>query len=485
MLSTDLLERQLLDALPLSIYSVDLDGRLMSVYNARARAGDDLGDATGFPRTQIDHAMHQLRTGRASVVRWEHRRKDDPDRVWLAQMTPLHDESHAVTGFVVSTTDVTTLTTSRDAIIDASHTLASTTDIDRIYPEIAQVLRRVMRPDLVVVALAGDDDEASPRIAYESGSDGDRHALEQRFDDAWRTSIRDRSSVVASSNGVVEITSPLGTGSHAFGALSVVADDIDSPEQLAETERYVAALAKQLATAIERARSVALNAQRRHSQAIGEVAAGVAQELRNPIFGISSAAQLLRFRAREDPVMEKNAGRILREVERLNRMASTLLELGRPITLKLSHADPDVVWDDVIESERGRLESKSIVVRRTRPESPANVAIDSEQLAHAFRCVLANAVEAAPDASDVTLQSFALPNGGWRCRLTNLGAPIPADVLPRAFEPFLSTKPGATGVGLALTRRIVEEHQGAVTLESRAETGTIVSISLPVAATLT
>jgi signal transduction histidine kinase len=290
---------------------------------------------------------------------------------------------------------------------------------------------------------------------------------------------------VASSNGVVEITAPLGTGPHAFGALSVVADDIGSPEQLAETERYVAALAKQLATAIERARSVGLNAQRRHSQAIGEVAAGVAQELRNPIFGISSAAQLLRFRAREDPVMEKNAGRILREVERLNRMASTLLELGRPITLKLSHADPDVVWDDVIESERGRLESKSIVVRRTRPEAPASVAIDSEQLAHAFRSVLANAVEAAPDASDVTLQSFALPNGGWRCRLTNLGAPIPADVLPRVFEPFLSTKPGATGVGLALTRRIVEEHQGTVTLESRAETGTIVSISLPVAATLT
>jgi signal transduction histidine kinase len=356
MLSTELLERQLLDALPLSIYSVDLDGRLTSVYNAPARIGDDLADATGFLRAQIDHAMHQLRTGRASVVRWEHRRKDDPERVWLAQMTPLHDESHAVTGFVVSTTDVTSLTTARDAILDASHILASTTDIDRIYPEIAQVLRRVMRPDLVAVALAGDDDEASPRIAYESGSDGDRHALEQRFDHAWRTSIRDRSSVVASSNGVVEITAPLGTGPHAFGALSVVADDIGSPEQLAETERYVAALAKQLATAIERARSVGLNAQRRHSQAIGEVAAGVAQELRNPIFGISSAAQLLRFRAREDPVMEKNAGRILREVERLNRMASTLLELGRPITLKLSHADPDVVWDDVIESERGRLE---------------------------------------------------------------------------------------------------------------------------------
>ena len=484
MLSTELLERQLLDALPFSIYTVDLDGRLTSVHNARASTGDDLADVAGFPRAQIDHAMHQLRTGRASVVSWEHRPKHDTERVLLAQMTSLHDESHAVTGFVVSVTDVTTLTTSRDAIVEASHALASIVDTDRIYPEAAQLLRRVVRPDLVVIALA-DDDDAAPHVVYESGYDGDQRALVQRFDAAWRLCLRDRSVVVTPSNGVLEITTPLNTGAHAFGALTVVTDEIDSPEKLSEVQRCVTAVAAQLATAIERARSVALNAQRRHSQAIGEVAAGVAQELRNPIFGISSAAQLLRFRSREDPVMEKNAGRILREVERLNRMVSTLLELGRPIALKLAQTDPDLVWDNVIESERGRLESKSLVVRRTRPDAPALVAADSEQLAHAFRCILTNAVEAAPDASDITLQSLTLPTGGWRCRLTNGGATIPADVLPRVFEPFLSTKPGATGVGLALTRRIIEEHQGSVTVESRAEIGTATSISLPVAATLT
>ena len=86
--------------------------------------------------------------------------------------------------------------------------------------------------------------------------------------------------------------------------------------------------------------------------------------------------------------------------------------------------------------------------------------------------LLANAVDAAPEASDITLQSVALPNGGWRCRLTNGGLPIPADMLPRVFEPFLSTKPGAPGVGLALARRIIEEHHGTIAIESNAETGT-------------
>jgi signal transduction histidine kinase len=266
-----------------------------------------------------------------------------------------------------------------------------------------------------------------------------------------------------------------------LGAITVVVDDLDSPERLAEAERYLSLVSTQLGAAIERARAVALGAHRQRIAAIGEVAAGVAQELRNPIFGISSAAQLLRFRAREDPVLEKNVGRILREVERLNRMVATLVDLGRPIALKLSSVDPDTVWDDVLESERGRLESRAVAVRRTRPDSPSTAPIDGELLAQAFKSVLSNAVEAAPEASDVSLESSVLPNGTWRCRLTNSGPPIPPDMLPRVFEPFLSTKPGNTGVGLALVQRIVGEHHGSILIESTAETGTTVTVTLPTA----
>src|SRR4029453_2238692 len=270
--------------------------------------------------------------------------------------------------------------------------------------------------------------------------------------------------------------------------VSIIADDLDSPERLADARRFLMSVAAQLSAAIDRTRHVASAARRHRSGAIGEVAAGVAQEFRNPIFGISSAAQLLRFRAREDPVMEKNAGRILREVERLNRMVSTLLELGRPLSLKLSTSDPDALWDDVLESERGRLESRAIAIRRARPRVPAAIAIDGEQLSQVFRSLLSNAVDAAPEASDITLESTILPKGGWRCRLTNRGAPIPPEMLPRVFELFLSTKPGSTGVGLAMAQRIVEEHHGKITIESSAESGTTVAVSLPSAprtATLT
>src|ERR1700716_2304116 len=115
---------------------------------------------------------------------------------------------------------------------------------------------------------------------------------------------------------------------------------------------------------------------KRRLDAIGEVCAGVAHELRNPLFGISSAAQLLRFRVKDDPVVEKNVGRILREVERLNSMVTSLLEYGRPSPIRLEPGDPDAVWDEVIENHRGQLESRALLLNRTRGEYKAQCAID-------------------------------------------------------------------------------------------------------------
>ena len=239
-----------------------------------------------------------------------------------------------------------------------------------------------------------------------------------------------------------------------------------------------AAIAAQAAAAIERADLVRRVEHKRRLEAIGEVSTGVAHELRNPLFGISSAAQLLRFRAREDPVVEKNVGRILREVERLNRMVGSLLEYGRPNPIILRPGDPDAVWDGVLEDNRGYLEAKSLVVRRARAAG-ACCRIDADQLGQVFVNILVNAADAAPEASDLALTTDALPSGAWRCRLHNGGAAIPPEVLPRVFEIFFSTKAGGTGIGLALCQRIIDEHRGSITLESTPESGTTLTIVLP------
>src|SRR5438477_1849556 len=90
---------------------------------------------------------------------------------------------------------------------------------------------------------------------------------------------------------------------------------------------------------------------------IQDVAAGVAQELRGAVFGISSAAQLLRYRIGDDPVVETNVGRILREVEKLNGLVAALMDYRRPIPPRLSRGHPDEVWARALDAPRGSPET--------------------------------------------------------------------------------------------------------------------------------
>lgn len=216
----------------------------------------------------------------------------------------------------------------------------------------------------------------------------------------------------------------------------------------------------------------------RHAAA-GAIATGVAHQLRNPLVAIASATQLLRFRAREDPVMEKNVGRVLREVDHLNRLMTALLEYGRAEPARLEPADPEEVWDTVLEANRGLLESKALVLHRTRAAPPASCRLDREELARAFGHLLVNAVDAAPEATDLALHGATLPDGGWRSVLRNEGPTVAPETLARAFELFFTTKPGGTGLGLALCERLVAAHGGTIALESVADAGTTVTVTLP------
>src|SRR6185295_11448640 len=132
-----------------------------------------------------------------------------------------------------------------------------------------------------------------------------------------------------------------------------------------------------------------------------DVATALAHELRNPVFAIASAAQLLRYRVTDDPVVEKNIGRIMREAERLNALVTALLEYGRPDPVRLTPADPDAVWTEVLQTHRGDLEAKALLARHTPAQPRVTCNIDPNQLSQAFASALANAIEAAPEGSDL------------------------------------------------------------------------------------
>lgn len=211
------------------------------------------------------------------------------------------------------------------------------------------------------------------------------------------------------------------------------------------------------------------------------VATAIAHELRNPVFAIASAAQLLRYRVSDDPLVDRNVGRILREAERLNALVSALLEYGRPAPILLAPADPDDIWTDVIAAQRGPLESKALLLRHTPAAPRARCELDVEQLAQACANVLLNAIEAAPEGSDLSIESTTGVDGVWQCRVHNDGPAISSELLPHVFEPLVTSKSGHVGIGLAMAQRIIGEHGGTVVLDSSPDAGTTLMIGLPAA----
>lgn len=489
--------RQVLDALPLTVYTTDLQGNITSTNRSFSQFAEENGAPTlaseqsvcgsslwsafadpGYSQ-QVRAAMDTLIAGRAPRVSWEFPcSSPTEERVFLMQITPLRDPEHHVTGFVFSTVDITPSHRSREALIGTGLALSRPIDLGRVFHEVGRQLRRALYTEAFAVWLAPGDGE-DPALVYAISEDGDTSGFEGEFGRLARTAMATDTTMTDDAGSSVRIAAPMSAGDVQIGAVVIASDRLSSRQDREEAQRVVATLAAQAGAAIERVRLVQRVAHKQRLEAVGEVATGVAHELRNPLFGISSAAQLLRFRAREDVVVERNVGRILREVDRLSKMVTSLLEFGRPKPISLAPGDPDHVWDEVIEGQRALLETRALALRRTVAHPRSRVMIDPEQIAQVFLNLLVNAADHAPPASDLVMESALLPGGGWRFRITNGGPAIPPDVLPRVFEMFYSTKPGGTGIGLALCQRIVEEHGGQISIDSTPETGTSVTISLP------
>ncbi len=211
--------------------------------------------------------------------------------------------------------------------------------------------------------------------------------------------------------------------------------------------------------------------------ALGQLSAGLAHELRNPLGTIRASAEMLgRNLSGENEVAREMAGFISSEVDRANSLITRFLQFARPLELRPQKADLTQTLDRAVALvER---EAPAIAIYKNyAPEIPP-FPFDAELLERVFYNLILNATQATPAGGAVTVKTRST-NGFAEIAVIDRGAGIQPEHLNSIFNPFFTTKPEGVGLGLAIVAKIVDEHGGKIAVESEPGKGSIFRVLLP------
>lgn len=213
--------------------------------------------------------------------------------------------------------------------------------------------------------------------------------------------------------------------------------------------------------------------------AMGELVAGVAHEVRNPLGTIRASIQLLEAENADKNSIAELAPVVKQEIDRLDRVIKTLLDFGRPSKPVLAEVDLGAIIDDVVGFTSRFARSSGVTIASQVDDKTPRVWADPERLKQVFINLIFNAVQAMPKGGRVDI-SVAPEDGFVRLVFRDEGAGIPADTIPKIWDPFFTTRPDGTGLGLAVVHRIVDEHSGYIAVESEVGKGSTFTVRLPV-----
>jgi signal transduction histidine kinase len=220
---------------------------------------------------------------------------------------------------------------------------------------------------------------------------------------------------------------------------------------------------------------------RERLSALGNLAATVAHEIRNPLNAISMGLQ--RMRAEFVPAEgEAEYGRVADivqgEVRRLNGIVEAFLTLARPLALRPAIAPVAPLVGEVADLIAPEAESRRVRVATAVAPGLPPACLDADHVKQVLLNLTRNALEAMPKGGVLTLAAAA-HDGTLVLTVEDTGSGIPSDVLPRIFEPYVTTKARGTGLGLAIARRIVEAHGGRIEATTREGRGARFTVALP------
>jgi PAS domain S-box-containing protein len=215
--------------------------------------------------------------------------------------------------------------------------------------------------------------------------------------------------------------------------------------------------------------------------AMGTLVAGVAHEVRNPLFGISATLDAFDEEMRQPGYAECGAT-LRQEVNRLVHLMQELLEYGKPAALSIERGDVREVVEDAVESRRSAARAAQVEIRNAMTANMPALLMDPSRMRQVFENLIDNAIQHSDPGTTVHVDGSVVEHAGrqWvECRVDDEGPGFAPNDFDRVFEPFFSQREGGTGLGLSIVQRIVEEHSGRVVAANRAEGGGSIRVLLP------
>src|SRR3954469_580003 len=226
---------------------------------------------------------------------------------------------------------------------------------------------------------------------------------------------------------------------------------------------------------------------------LGEMAAGIAHELKNPLAGIEVMAGLLRRQVPDSKDAQSLLADILSEAKLANAIVVEMLEFVRPVRLQVERTDLGEVIQQSVTMAESKVPRRDVVVRVNLQPGLPMIESDHHQLSQVFTNLVANAFEALDGKGQITISATTSaieadpafagihpPTPAVLIEVADDGPGVPAELTDRIFNPFFTTKVTGTGLGLAIVRKIIDAHDGRIDVSSTPQTGTKFRVTLPV-----
>lgn len=215
-------------------------------------------------------------------------------------------------------------------------------------------------------------------------------------------------------------------------------------------------------------------------RSLGELSAGVAHEIRNPLTGIATTAQVLREKLGDDPDKIKYITVILKEIRRLDGIITSLLQFARPLTPRPVELSINGVIDEAVMLVSDKAREAGVDINFETALEDDGCFLDRDQIKQVVLNLVMNAIEACYEGGGVNVRlGVAEDTSSIVMLFEDDGCGISREAADKLYNPFFTTRAGGTGLGLSITRKIIENHGGSISHEGRSKRGTTFCVRLP------